>query len=78
MTLLAKNPTSSPLPSASVSFTVITTPMMLVGTWYGMNFDGMQQWPELGSGKKGYFIAIGITTVSTMAAIWYFKVKKWF
>jgi magnesium transporter len=53
--------------------TVITTPLMMVGTWYGMNFKGM---PELEM-KHGYWIAVGLTTVSTAATYWYFKKKKW-
>ena len=56
-------------------FTVITTPMMLVGTWYGMNFqDNM---PVIASGKTGYFVALAVTGVSTLATIVYFKIKKW-
>jgi magnesium transporter len=55
-------------------FTVITTPMMLVGTWYGMNFDDM---PEIASGKAGYLMALAVTAMSTLATIVYFKIKKW-
>ena len=55
-------------------FTVITTPMMLVGTWYGMNFNDM---PEMGSGKAGYFIALGVTVAATLGTVVYFKLKKW-
>jgi len=54
--------------------TVITTPMMLVGTWYGMNFQHM---PEL-RWRHGYLLAAGITAISTLATFWYFKKKKWF
>src|SRR5437870_4657029 len=54
--------------------TVITTPLMMVGTWYGMNFRDM---PEL-SQPHAYPIAVGITLVSTAATYWYFKKKKWF
>ena len=54
-------------------FTVITTPMMLVGTWYGMNFNDM---PEMGSGKAGYFIALGVTVAATLGTVVYFKLKK--
>lgn len=53
--------------------TVITTPLMLVGTWYGMNFKGM---PELDS-RHGYRIAVGITIVSTIATFLYFRRRKW-
>jgi magnesium transporter len=55
-------------------FTVITTPMMLVGTWYGMNFDDI---PEIGSGKAGYFVAMGVTIAATLGTVVYFKIKKW-
>ncbi len=55
-------------------FTIITTPMMMIGTWYGMNFEHM---PEL-KPKSAYWIIILITTVSTAATYWYFKKKKWF
>lgn len=54
--------------------TVITTPLMIVGTWYGMNFEGM---PELRS-PHGYWIALTITILSTAATYLYFKLKKWF
>lgn len=55
--------------------TVITTPLMMVGTWYGMNFgDQMQEmkWPH------AYLFAIVMTAISTVATYWYFKKKKWF
>ena len=54
--------------------TVITTPLMIVGTWYGMNFRGM---PEL-DWRFGYELAMGITVLSTAVTFWYFKRKKWF
>jgi magnesium transporter len=54
--------------------TVITTPLMMVGTWYGMNFKSM---PEL-NWQHGYLIAACIMAVSTSATYWYFKKKKWF
>ena len=54
--------------------TVITTPLMMVGTWYGMNFHDM---PEL-SWKHGYLIAFGVVALSTGLTYWYFKKKKWF
>lgn len=53
--------------------TVITTPLMLVGTWYGMNFKEM---PELHS-DHGYPIAVGVTIASTVATYLYFKKRKW-
>jgi len=54
--------------------TVITTPIMMVGTWYGMNFHDM---PEL-NWSKGYMVAGSLTLVSTLATYWYFRKKKWF
>jgi magnesium transporter len=55
--------------------TLITTPMTLVGTWYGMNFNA--QMPEY-QWHYGYVAAIFVTVVSTAATYWYFKRKKWF
>jgi magnesium transporter len=55
--------------------TVITTPLMMVGTWYGMNFgDQMTEmsWPH------SYHLALGLTVASTAATYWYFKKRKWF
>ena len=54
--------------------TLITTPLTLVGTWYGMNFKVM---PEL-EWKWGYELAMVITFASTGALWWWFKKKKWF
>src|SRR5438034_1841067 len=54
--------------------TLITTPLTLVGTWYGMNFSKM---PEL-EVRYGYEIAAGVTMIATAATYWYFKKKKWF
>ena len=53
--------------------TLITTPMMMLGTWYGMNFEDM---PELKS-KHGYAFAIGVTVFSTGLTYWWFKRRKW-
>jgi magnesium transporter len=52
--------------------TVITTPLMMIGTWYGMNFKNM---PEV---EHGYWVALGTMAVSTLATYWYFKKRKWF
>jgi magnesium transporter len=54
--------------------TVITTPLMMIGTWYGMNFHDM---PEL-SWRDGYLVASIVMVMSTLATYWYFKKKKWF
>jgi magnesium transporter len=54
--------------------TVITTPLTLVGTWYGMNFHDM---PEV-KWKYGYLFAFIIMFVSTAITYWWFKKKRWF
>jgi magnesium transporter len=54
--------------------TVITTPLMMVGTWYGMNFHDM---PEL-SWRYGYIVATIVMIISTTVTYLYFKKKKWF
>lgn len=55
--------------------TVITTPMMMVGTWYGMNFE--KSMPEV-HWKYGYYFAMAFTALSTLATYAYFRKKKWF
>jgi len=54
--------------------TVITTPVMIIGTWYGMNFEHM---PEL-KPAVSYPVVIAVTVLSTAATYFYFKRKKWF
>jgi magnesium transporter len=55
--------------------TVITTPAMLIGTWYGMNFN--DQMPEL-SWRFGYAVAALVTLLSTVVTYIYFKKRGWF
>ena len=54
--------------------TVITTPLMMIGTWYGMNFKNM---PEL-DWKYSYYGAGGLMVISTLGTYYYFKKKEWF
>jgi magnesium transporter len=54
--------------------TIISTPLMIVGTWYGMNF---KQMPELDL-EYGYDLAIGLMLISTILTWAWFKRKKWF
>jgi len=54
--------------------TVITTPAMIIGGWYGMNFKHM---PEV-DWRYGYALIGLVTLVSTWLTYWYFKKKKWF
>jgi magnesium transporter len=54
--------------------TIITTPLMMIGTWYGMNFHDM---PEL-NWAHAYPAAFTLMLLSTVGTVWYFKRKKWF
>ena len=54
--------------------TLVTTPIVIVGTWYGMNFRMM---PELQI-PYGYPATIAVTVISTVALVWWFKRKHWF
>jgi magnesium transporter len=53
--------------------TVMTTPLMMVATWYGMNFRDM---PEV-NWKYGYAMAVVVTVLSTLGTYIYFKKKRW-
>jgi magnesium transporter len=54
------------------AITAVTIPVMVIGTWYGMNFDNM---PEL---RHGYPWALGCTLVTTVLMVAYLRRKKWF
>ncbi|HTD66137.1 MAG TPA: magnesium/cobalt transporter CorA [Candidatus Limnocylindria bacterium] len=54
--------------------TVITTPMTLVGTWYGMNFESVPEYHW----AHGYRFAFIVTAVATVITGWWFRRKKWF
>ncbi len=56
------------------ALTAVTLPAVLVGGWYGMNFEHM---PELKS-PHGYLWAGTLTLVSTILMTIYLKKKKWF
>jgi magnesium transporter len=56
------------------ALTAITLPPVLVGSWYGMNFEGM---PELRSAHS-YWVAMAVTFVG-MFLVWvWLKRKRWF
>ncbi len=55
------------------ALTAITIPIMVIGTWYGMNFEKM---PELQPG--GYPVAVVAMAVSTLLMFIYLRKKKWF
>jgi hypothetical protein len=54
------------------ALTAITIPVMVIGTWYGMNFEGMA---EL---RRGYPAAVGLTLASTILMFIYLRKKRWF
>lgn len=56
------------------ALTAITLPVMVIGTWYGMNFEHMRELQT----PRGYQIATGITVVATLLTAIYLKRKKWF
>ncbi len=56
------------------ALTAVTIPAMLIGTWYGMNFEHM---PELSS-PHGYVYALALTFLTTFLMVLYLKKKKWF
>ena len=54
------------------AITAVTIPVMVVGTWFGMNFESM---PEL---KNGYPWALGFTVLTTILMVIYLRKKRWF
>ncbi len=56
------------------ALTAVTLPAVLVGGWYGMNFEHM---PEL-KWTHGYAYAWALTLTTTLAMVLYLKKKKWF
>ncbi len=56
------------------ALTAVTLPAVVVGGWYGMNFDRM---PELHS-AHGYFWASTGTIIVTFLMVLYLKKRKWF
>lgn len=54
------------------ALTAITLPSVVVGGWYGMNFEFM---PEL---MRGYPWVIGATLGTTLLMVLFLKMKKWF
>ncbi len=58
--------------------TVITTPVMIIGTWYGMNFENLWEVRSGWGHRHGYQLALGLTLITTGLTYWWFKRKKWF
>jgi len=53
--------------------TALTTPTVLIGTWYGMNFGDM---PELHL-PYAYPVAGAVTILSTIALVFWLRRKRW-
>ncbi|MDW8349089.1 MAG: magnesium transporter CorA family protein [Verrucomicrobiae bacterium] len=53
--------------------TAVTTPVMVIGTWYGMNFEGMLELKPAIS----YWIIIALTIISTVVLMWWMKKKDY-
>lgn len=70
---MASNQTSEVVKLLTM-ITVVTAPLTIVGTWYGMNFKGIHEFEW----KYGYHMAIGVTVISTALTVWWFKRRKWF
>lgn len=56
------------------ALTAVTLPAVLIGGWYGMNFQHM---PEL-QWRHGYAYAWALMLATTLVMIFYLKKKKWF
>ncbi len=56
------------------ALTAVTLPVVVIGTWYGMNFDNM---PELRT-AHGYRVTFGVTLAATIGMVIYLKRKRWF
>jgi magnesium transporter len=52
--------------------TAITTPTLLIGTWYGMNF----KMPEYDQ-PHAYWVAIGVNVVATTLIVIWLRWKRW-
>jgi magnesium transporter len=69
---MSSNQTSEVVKTLTI-ITVITTPIMVVGSWYGMNFPNM---PEIHT-PYGYLWAISLTLVATAGTVLWCKRKGW-
>ncbi len=55
------------------ALTALSLPSMLLGTWYGMNFEHM---PELDT-RYGYGVIIAVNVVATGLIFWWCKRRRW-
>lgn len=56
------------------ALTAVTLPAVVVGGWYGMNFQNI---PELHT-AHGYYVASAVTLVATVLMVIYLKKRRWF
>lgn len=53
--------------------TAITTPTLLIGTWYGMNFDTITEYHM----PHAYAVASAVDLISTMLIVFWIRRKHW-
>lgn len=56
------------------ALTAVTIPLLLIGSWFAMNFHEM----PLLSSKTAYWVTLAITIISTGVMFVYLKRRKWF
>ena len=56
------------------ALTALTFPMLMLGSWYGMNF--LDSMPELKT-RYGYLIAAVVAVLGTCGTWWFMRRKKW-
>ncbi|MDD3179863.1 MAG: magnesium transporter CorA family protein [Opitutaceae bacterium] len=56
------------------ALTALTLPVLVVGSWFGMNYQHMPEIP----GRYSYFVALVLTIVSTVGMLAYLRRKRWF
>ena len=54
--------------------TAVTIPLLLIGSWFAMNFHEM----PLLSSRTAYWVTLGVTIVSTAIMFVFLKKRKWF
>ncbi len=55
------------------AITALTIPVLMVGGWYGMNYEHMPELPWI----FGYPLATFLTLGGTLAMLWFMRKKKW-
>lgn len=55
------------------AITAITLPVMIIGGWYGMNFERMHETEA----PHSYFIALALMLTGTVGMLYFLRSKKW-